>query len=160
MCIRDRFIGENDLYWNFSKKQRQDYKGIQKKFGVRPDQIADMLAICGDKVDNIPGVPGVGAATAAKLLVKWEDLDTLFEHTDDVANMKFRGAARVSSLLATHEETVRTARQLTGLWPVPDLPTSVNELKRQKADSVALEKFMSQNGFGDARQSRLLRVFC
>lgn len=155
-----QFIGEGDQYWNFAKKQRQDYRGIQKQFGVRPDQIADMLAICGDKVDNIPGIPGVGAATAAKLLAKWENLDLLFQHVEEVATMKFRGAARVSSLLADHEATVRTARQLTGLLPVPDLPNNINELKRKVADRAMLTQFMTQHGFGETRQARLLGVFC
>lgn len=155
-----QFIGEHDQYWNFAKKQRQDYRGIIKQFGVRPDQIADMLAICGDKVDNIPGIPGVGAATAAKLLAKWENLDNLFAHVEEVTTMKFRGAARVSTLLADHEATVRTARQLTGLLPVPDLPHNINGLMRKSIDLANLTEFMTQHGFGETRQARLLGVFC
>lgn len=154
-----QFVGEKDLYWNFAKKQRLDYRALQKQFGVKTSQIADLLAICGDKVDNIPGIPGVGAATAAKLLVKWGDLDTLFENVDAVAEMKFRGAARVSTLLASHEDTVRLARQLTGLWPVPDLPDSITALKRRKIDPANLEQFMKTHGFGDKRRERLLKSF-
>lgn len=155
-----QFVGEKDQYWNFAKKQRLDYHALQKQFGVYPHQIADMLAICGDKVDNIPGIPGVGAATAAKLLVKWENLDNLLDHVEAVANMKFRGAARVSQLLAAHEDTVRLARQLTGLWPVPNLPNSISQLKRRTADPACLEQFMKKHGFGDQRRERLLRSFC
>lgn len=155
-----QFVGEKDMYWNFARKKRLDYRALQKQFGVQTHQIADMLAICGDKVDNIPGIPGVGAATAAKLLVKWHDLDNLFDNVEAVASMKFRGAARVSELLASYEETVRLARKLTGLWPVPDLPESINALKRRKADPTSLEQFMIKHGFGEQRRKRLLKSFC
>jgi len=154
-----QFIGPNDVYWNFAKKTRLDYRALNKQFGIKPEQIADMLAICGDKVDNIPGIPGVGAATAARLLVKWGDLDSLFEHVDQVAKMKFRGAARVSELLATHEDTVRLARQLTGLFPVPDLPDSITALKRKPLDPAVLDRFMKKHGFSDQRRQRLIKSF-
>lgn len=154
-----QFVGEDDVYWNFAKKRRLDYRALKKQFGINPEQVADMLAISGDKVDNIPGIPGVGAATAAKLLAKWGDIDTLFEHADEVANMKFRGAARVSKLLATHEDTVRLARQLTGLVPVPDLPDTITALKRKPLDPAALDRFMKKHGFGDTRRQRLINTF-
>lgn len=155
-----QFIGPDDEYWNFAKKERLNARAVEKRFGVRPDQIADMLAICGDKVDNIPGIPGVGQATAARLLKKWQDIDTLFENRELVARMKFRGAVRVAELLQTHEEEVRMARKLTGLLEVPDLPSDLKSLKRQPADPASLERFLKIHGFGDTRRERLLKVFC
>ena len=119
-----------------------------------------MLAISGDKVDNIPGIPGVGMATAAKLLKKWNTLDNLFKHTDEVAQMKFRGAARVSELVAKHKEDVLLARQLTGLLTVDGLPREMEELKRQPADADKLEQFFKQQGYGEQRQQQLLQAFC
>lgn len=154
-----QFIGEHDVYWNYAKKRRLDYRGLQKQFGVKPEQIADMLAICGDKVDNIPGVPGVGAATAAKLLVKWQNIDNLFDHVSEVENMKFRGAARVSKLLIEHENEVRLARQLTGLFPVPDLPDNLQALSREACDTASLERFMKKHGFSEGRRQRLIASF-
>ena len=65
-----QFITCGDTYWNFAKKLKMSEKDIYNRFKAEPSQIADMLAICGDKVDNIPGVPGVGMATAARLLKK------------------------------------------------------------------------------------------
>ncbi len=111
-----QFVGEGDAIWDFAKNTWLDARLIEKRFGVRPQQIADLLALCGDKVDNIPGIPGVGIATAARLLVKWGNLDSLLDNTANVAKMKFRGARRVSELLLEHEDTVRLARELTGLW--------------------------------------------
>jgi len=151
-----QFIGEADLYWNFSRKERLDYKAIQKKFGIRPDQIADQLAISGDKVDNIPGVPGVGMATAAKLLSKWNNLDELFANVSKVADMKFRGATRVAELLAQHESDVRLARKLTGLFLVDSLPTCMSEFEKSTTDEGKFTSFLEQQGFSDRRCDRLL----
>lgn len=155
-----QFIGEHDEYWNFAKKERLDARGIEKRFGINASQIADMLALCGDKVDNIPGIPGVGQATAARLLKKWGNLERLFENREAVADMKFRGSARVAQLLSEHEDTVRLARQLTGLLPVDDLPTKPSMLKRQRVKRPELEKFLKERGFGDTRTRRLLTTFC
>ena len=154
-----QFIGEADLYWNFSRKERLNYKAIEKKFGIRPDQIADQLAISGDKVDNIPGVPGVGMATAAKLLSKWNTLDELFRNVPKVADMKFRGAARVAELLLQHEPDVRLARKLTGLFHVDDLPTCMDEFEKSKPDEAKFSSFLEQQGFSDRRRDRLLGAF-
>ena len=154
-----QFISEPDLYWNFQRKERLNYKAITKKFGVRPDQIADQLAISGDKVDNIPGVPGVGMATAAKLLAKWNTLDELFNNVAKVAEMKFRGAARVAELLAQHESDVRLARKLTGLFHVDDLPTHIDEFEKSAPDEVKFTSFLEQLGFSDRRRDRLLDSF-
>jgi len=116
-----QFVGKNDAVWDYARDVWLDARGVEQRFGIRPRQLADLLAICGDKVDNIPGVPGVGQATAAKLLVKWGDLETLIDNIDKVAQMKFRGATRVAGLLQENIEQIRLARQLTGLIEVPGL---------------------------------------
>lgn len=151
-----QFIRTDDEFWDYARQLKTDAKGIQKRFGIRPQQIPDMLALCGDKVDNIPGVPGVGAATAARLLIKWGTLDTLFEHTDSVSTMKFRGAAHVAELLQQHEPTVRLSRQLTGLLQVDGLPTSPSQLSRRPIDSAALQQFLLELGFDDDKRQHLL----
>jgi len=153
-----QFIRHADQYWDFGRKQKLDQRAIRKRFGVNPEQIPDALALAGDKVDNIPGIPGVGMTTAARLLVKWETLDSLFEHADEVANMKFRGAARVAMLLREHESTVRLARQLTGLLEVDSLPNSVEVLRRAPINTDALTQFLSELGFSTSRQDRLIHA--
>ncbi|MFQ5631928.1 MAG: 5'-3' exonuclease H3TH domain-containing protein, partial [bacterium] len=59
-----QIIGKNDTLWDFAKDRKLNYNGVQEHFGVLPEQIVDYLALVGDKVDNIPGVAGVGAKTA------------------------------------------------------------------------------------------------
>ena len=111
-----QFVGPDDATWDYARDTWLDARLVEKRFGVRPGQIPDLLALCGDKVDNIPGIPGVGLATAARLLVKWGNLEMLLHNKHRVATMKFRGAPRVAVLLEEYEQTVLLARQLTGLW--------------------------------------------
>lgn len=117
-----QFIGTDDALWDYTRDVWLDARLVEKRFGVRPHQIPDLLALAGDKVDNIPGVPGVGLTTAARLLVKWGNLDVLFDNIPKVADMKFRGARHIASQLQTHQETVRLSRKLTGLcdYEIPD----------------------------------------
>ncbi|MCG8466160.1 MAG: hypothetical protein MI750_15095 [Xanthomonadales bacterium] len=63
---------------------QMDIAGVEKKFGVRPEQIVDYLALVGDTSDNIPGVQGVGPKTAAKWLGQFGDLDALMQRADEI----------------------------------------------------------------------------
>ena len=120
---------------------------------MRPHQIADSLALSGDKVDNIPGVPGVGTATAARLLAKWGNLTSLFDNKDKVAAMKFRGASRVAELLQQHEETVRLARKLTGLIADPSLSTTLSDYQI-KPDEKAMKNAFDVLGTSEKHRQR------
>ena len=148
-----QFVGDGDAIWDFARDTWLDARLIEKRFGVRPHQIADSLALTGDKVDNIPGIPGVGTATAARLLVKWGNLTALLDNTDKVPAMKFRGASRVAELLQDHAETVLLARQLTGLIPATTLNTTLSEYRIQP-DEARMESVFDQLGFNDRRRQR------
>ncbi len=86
--------------------KRFDGAAVEEKLGVRPDQIVDWLALVGDSSDNIPGVPGIGAKTAAKLLAEYQDLDTLLGQADQIAKPKLRQS------LQEHVDTAHLARRL------------------------------------------------
>ena len=142
-----QFVGPDDAVWDYTRDTWLDARLVEKRFGVRPRQIPDLLALTGDKVDNIPGVPGVGIATAAKLLVKWGNLDVLLDNIDKVANMKFRGAKHIASVLAEHVSTVRTARQLTGLhqFALPaQLSTAITPDHQKLSDMFERLQFSTQ----------------
>ena len=80
---------------------------IWERFGLRPDQMIDYKALKGDPTDNIPGVPGVGEKTAAKLIAEWNDLDNLYAHIDDVKPEKLREKLR------EHRDGVYQGRDLS-----------------------------------------------
>lgn len=112
---------EQDLWWEFGRNKKMDWRGVYKQLGTYPNQIADQLAIAGDKVDNIPGVPGIGMATAAKLLRRYETLDKLLDNIADIENSKIRGAFRFMNLINQYQDQIRLAKQLTLIDTQADL---------------------------------------
>lgn len=115
-------VGEHDRWWDFARGLELDHHGVRRHFGVRPQQIADMLALSGDKIDNIPGVPGVGYATAAKILQKFETVESILENCKEIAQMKFRGAQRVQALVASHSHMLPLNKRLTTVVTDMDFP--------------------------------------
>ncbi len=86
--------------------ERLDPRGVEKKFGVPPHQVIDVLALGGDKSDNIPGVPGVGPKTAVKLIKEFGDLETVLANADNVRGKKLQQNLR------EHAEQARFSREL------------------------------------------------
>lgn len=150
-----QFIGDDDIYWNLARKEQFSYLQLTKRFKVFPEQLADMLALCGDKVDNVPGIPGVGPTTAARLLRKWETLDGVIKNRDAIAKMHFRGAPRVATLVAEHIDTIRLARQLTGLITDDDLPSAMKALKRTSLSRSTMAEQLQAAGVSEQRAKRL-----
>ncbi|MEW5973932.1 MAG: 5'-3' exonuclease [Pseudomonadota bacterium] len=115
-----QLLEDQDRWWNHGRTEVLDARGVERVWGVPPRLIADLLAITGDAVDNIPGVPGIGRTTAARMLRKWGSLDGVLTNLHAIGAQKFRGAPRAQRLMLEHEETVRLARRLTGI--VCDVP--------------------------------------
>ncbi len=98
-----------------------DAQGVQRKFGVRPDQIVDFLALTGDSVDNIPGVPKCGPKTAAKWLDQYQTLDELMARADEVKG-------KVGESLRASLENLPLSRTLTCIKTDVDLPLGPQDL--------------------------------
>jgi 5'-3' exonuclease len=110
-----QLVKDGDYWWEYLRGEKLGTQKITKRFGARPQQIADQLAIAGDKSDNIPGVPGIGMSTAGKLLRRFESLDNLLANIGDISSMQIRGAVRIQSLINDHQDNIRLARRLTGI---------------------------------------------
>ncbi len=151
-----QLITENDIFWNFAKGERNSIPQIKKQFGVYPNQIADQLAIAGDTVDNIPGVPGIGMATAAKLLNKFTSIDELLENISKISDMKIRGAKRIQGLIDEYQEQVLLYRKLTDIHCEVDMDESL-ELKRRTPDFTMLNDLFEQLDFGEFRREKWMR---
>ena len=83
-----------------------DADGVREKFGVLPSQVVDVLALMGDSIDNIKGVPGVGEKGARELIARYGSLEALLEHTSEVPNKRYREG------LLGHAEDARQSREL------------------------------------------------
>ena len=110
-----QLIEKNDVFWDFAGKGKINYDGIPEHFGVWPEQVADFLALAGDAVDNIKGVPGVGKKTATALLQHFGSLEKLYDGLDAVHEVNVRGAKTLALKLAAHKEDALLARRLTGI---------------------------------------------
>ena len=151
-----QLITENDVFWNFAKGVRHSIPQIKKQFGVYPNQIADQLAIAGDKVDNIPGAPGIGMATAAKLLNKFSSLDGILENSSKISEMKIRGAKRVQGLIEDHKEKLLLYKKLTDIHCEAKLSDSV-QLERREPDFTQLNNLFEHLDFGEFRREKWMR---
>jgi DNA polymerase-1 len=150
-----QLIGEADIWWSYLDDKKLDYRAICRKFGVRPEQIADQLALTGDKVDNIPGIPEIGLKTASRLLRKYETVDNLRRHLHEVGAMKFRYATRVQRSLIEHEALLDFSPALTrinrGIVEMQQV-----DITRRAADAEALGHMMREQGFDEGRAARWL----
>ncbi|MDC1287528.1 flap endonuclease [Gammaproteobacteria bacterium] len=148
-----QLIGEQDLWWSYLDNVRLDYRAICRKFGVRPEQIAEQLALTGDKVDNIPGIPEIGRKTAARLLKKYDTVENLRLHLSDVGKMKFRYAVAVQRSLIEHQAVLDISLQLTRInREIAEMEQVL--LTRGPAQPEPLERMMHEHGFDTARLER------
>ncbi len=153
-----QLIRDGDVFWDYSGNTRYHYHDIGPRFGATPELIADFLALTGDSVDNIPGVPGVGKKTAALLLAAFASLDELYANLDRVASMKLRGAAAVAARLLAHKEAAYLARRLTGIVCDMPLEATPDDLKPRPQDSVRLDSFFDAHGFGNILRQQARRI--
>lgn len=150
-----QLLGERDEQWDYARGMRWGPAGVHERLGVHPHQVADYLALCGDAVDNIPGVPGIGAKTAAALLTHFGDLDSLLERIDEVAYLRLRGAATCALKLREHGESARLYRRLTRIALDAPVPADTAALQRQPGDTARLDALCERLRFGPLTRSRL-----
>ncbi|MFW2440594.1 MAG: 5'-3' exonuclease [Arenicellales bacterium] len=149
---------KTDLWWDYARNTQLDQSGIEQRFGVKPCQIADYLALAGDTIDNIPGVPGIGAKTAAGLLQRFNSLDGIYNNLHEVDECGLRGSARIKKLLTRHEEDARLARQLTEVSDQAPIQSSPSCLEWQGVDTVQIEEISEDVGFSRYRQQRWIEL--
>ncbi len=117
-----------------------DEAGVAEKFGVRPDQIIDYLALMGDTVDNIPGVPKVGPKTAAKWLGIYETLDELIAKADEIKG-------KVGESLRDNLEQLPLSRELTTIKCDVELDVSAETLAMTEPDTETLREMYERFEF-------------
>jgi 5'-3' exonuclease len=153
-----QLVGEQDYWWDFSRNQKLNAKQLTAKFGVTPEQMADYLALTGDSVDNIPGVPGVGPKSASALLGHFGSLDTLYERLDEVQHLGIRGAKSLQKKLSDHRDAAELAKKLTVIEKGVESALSSPELGRTEVDQARLNRLFDDLSFGGMLRQRCLRA--
>ncbi|MGB8841794.1 MAG: DNA polymerase I [Aliidongia sp.] len=114
---------------------------VREKFGVGPDKVIDVQALCGDSVDNVPGVPGIGIKTAAELINIYGDLETLLARAGEIKQPKRRQS------LIDFAEQARVSRALVELKSDVPVPCPLEDLALRKPDHGKLIEFLRAQGF-------------
>ena len=114
---------------------------VEEKFGVPPDKVIEVQALAGDSVDNVPGVPGIGVKTAAELINKYGDLDTLLDHAEEIKQPKRR------QNLIEYAELARLSLQLVTLKSDLEIEVPLNELIIKEPDPETLFGFLADMEF-------------
>jgi 5'-3' exonuclease len=153
-----QLVGEQDHWWDFSRNQKLNAQQLSEKFGVAPGQMADYLALTGDAVDNIPGVPGIGPKSAAALLGHFEDLDDLYDRLDEVLSLPLRGAKSIHRRLVEHRPAAELARRLTSVETAVESALAAPELTRGRVDEERLNQLFDELSFGGMLRQRCLRL--
>lgn len=120
VVTKDKDLGQlllkkGDYLWDFAGQRKIDRDAFHGHFGVWPEQLEDYLALVGDSVDDIPGVPGIGKKTASSLLERFSSIEKLYHDSDSVAGSGIRGAATIVSKLKDCRDQVGLAQRLVRL---------------------------------------------
>jgi 5'-3' exonuclease len=153
-----QLIRGGDVFWDYGGNARYEYHQIGPRFGATPELIADFLALMGDSVDNIPGVPGIGRKTAAELFAVFGSLDELYANLGRLPSLKLRGAAALAARLLAHKDAAYLARRLTGIVCDMPLEFTLEQLRPRPPDIVRLESFFDTHGFGNILRQQVRRI--
>jgi len=153
-----QLIGEGDIYWDYTDNAEYRYHQIEDRFGVAPERFADFLALMGDSVDNIKGVPGVGAKTAAALMKEFASLEEIYDNLDKIASIPVRGAGKLAAKLVEHREAAFLARRLTEIACNMPLEIEHAELVRRAPNVAALTAFFDHHNFGPMLRKQAERL--
>jgi len=135
-----QLLSNNTRIMDPMKNVEIDEARVFEKFGVGPDKITDVQALIGDSVDNIPGVPGIGPKTAAKLINEFGSFEELLAKKDQITNV------RIKNLIHDHEESAKISYQLVILKNDLELPIPIDQLK-EFDDSAELNEFFKKYEF-------------
>jgi 5'-3' exonuclease len=153
-----QLIREGDVFWDYTDNARYRYGEIAERFGVEPERFADYLALTGDSVDNIKGVPGVGPKTAAVLMREFASLEELYDNLEQVARLPIRGAGKLGAKLREHRAAAFLARQLTEIACNMPLDVAHETLTRRKPDLTGLMAFFDRHNFGPMLRKQTERL--
>ena len=153
-----QLIEKDDVYWDYASDKRVRHKDVKEAIGVAADRVADYLALTGDAVDNIPGVPGIGKKTASVILDRFTSLDDVYANLDRLHELNVRGAKTLKDKLIEHEDTARMAKRLTDIKRDMPISAAKSQLKRKRPDFKALDATFDELGFSDTLRNRIRKL--
>ncbi|MBY7896977.1 DNA polymerase I [Vibrio fluvialis] len=142
-----QLVDDNITLINTMTNVVMDREGVIEKFGIPPELIIDYLALMGDKVDNIPGVPGVGDKTATALLQGVGGLTVLYDNLDKIADLGFRGSKTMAKKLEDNRANAELSYELATIKLDVELDCTPETLLKATPDRDALIELYGQLAF-------------
>ncbi|HZZ34647.1 MAG TPA: DNA polymerase I, partial [Caulobacteraceae bacterium] len=136
-----QLVGDRVSMLDTMKNVRIGRNEVFEKFGVPPEKVIDVQALCGDSVDNVPGAPGIGIKTASALITEYGDLDTLLARAAEIKQDKRR------QTLIDFADQIRLSRQLVTLDCDTPLPAPMDELALEPPEPKTLAAFLEKMEF-------------
>ncbi len=151
-------VGPNVNLWDTMRDKRTGVREVRARFGIEPHALIEVMALMGDAIDNVKGVPGVGEKTATALIQKFGSIEQLFANLDRLEETGIRGAARLGAAIKEHRADVELARKLVSIdtavpiaiepeqlsWPGIDVAAAAETLRELEFDSLLAELAPSQ----------------
>jgi len=139
--------------WDTMRDKRVGVREVRERFGVEPRAVADIMALMGDSIDNIKGVPGIGEKTASALIQHYGSLDALLAHPEEIVRTAVRGAKKIAGVIEQYRGDIELARKLVRIdtevpleskpedfsWSGVDQKSAVEVLRELEFDSLLAE---------------------
>lgn len=143
---------ERVVVYDLAKEMTYDADRVREKFGVSPSQIPDYLGLVGDAIDNLPGVPGVGAKSAAAVLKVFDSIEDIPDDFEQWSGVEARGARRLAEKIAEHRaRALKTKELATVIRNVPGMTPGLTELAYRGADRERTEELFERLGWNRIR---------
>ncbi|MBB3890540.1 DNA polymerase-1 [Phenylobacterium haematophilum] len=136
-----QLVGDRVSMLDTMKNVKIGREQVIEKFGVPPEKVVDVQALCGDSVDNVPGAPGIGVKTAALLINEYGDLDTLLARAGEIKQPKRRDT------LIAFADQIRLSRELVRLDCDTPLPEPIDALVVDDPNAEELAAFLEEMEF-------------
>ncbi|MGH7015687.1 MAG: DNA polymerase, partial [Caulobacteraceae bacterium] len=136
-----QLVNDRVVMYDTMKDKRIGRAEVIEKFGVPPEKVVDVQALCGDPVDNVPGAPGIGIKTASALITEYGDLETLLSRAGEIKQEKRR------QTLIDFADQIRLSRELVKLDCETPLPEALDELAVGPPEPKALGAFLEKMEF-------------
>src|SRR5271169_4824551 len=143
-----QLVGPHVTLWNTMRDRRVDAREVRARLGVDPSAVIDVMALMGDSIDNVKGVPGIGEKTATALIKHFGSLDKLYANLGLVETIPgLRGAKRIATLLAEHRTDAELARKLVSIDTAAPVEADVNDLDWPGIDERAVSELLRELEF-------------
>ena len=142
-----QLVGEKVKLLDTAKEKWIDAAAVKEKFGVAPEKVTEVMGLMGDAIDNIPGVKGIGEKTASALIQRYESLENLFAHLDDVEKSDLKGARRIRNALADRKQEALLSRELATVRTDVPIQVEPEQLRCRGPEKEKLRELFSELEF-------------